>query len=216
MIDPSSTNWYEPVDDVAPIIARSPLVPAALNATFVRMLMGPDLYAGSAVNAAIGLNLILGAIVTGLFKVVGSVAFRPLIGLSTLIYGVLAVTFSLALGSPFGLVGAVLGTAVATVLFALPLGLWLLPKAYPIHLWELGTWWLSWALRSLPFLAAAALISHRLADQTGWCLAATAAVGVLFLVTSGPVIADVPWPVTARRILVRCRVIPAAHFQGTP
>ena len=181
----------------------------AANPALVRVWLGPDLYAGAAVNAVIAVNLILSAAVTGPFKTVAAVAYRPAVGTATLVFGLLAAGLSYGLGKAGGLAWVAAGPSVAAVVFAVPFGLWLLPKAFPLARRDVTSWWLAWAARSVPFLVAGALLGVALWERPVACFAAAAVVGLAYVAFARPVIALVPWPESVRRILVRVRLMPA-------
>ena len=187
----------------------------AVNPAFVAAWAGPDLYAGHAVNAVLALGLISGAAVTGLFKVVGAVGYRPAIGFATLAFGGLASVLSLGLGRAGDLAWVAAGPVVAALLFAIPVGLWLLPKVYPLTTREVLKWWLVWGLCSTPFLLAAGVVGIALAVHTVWCFAAAGALGLGYLVFARPVIARVPWPDKARGLLTRFRLIPVGATESS-
>ena len=187
----------------------------SVNPALVGMWLGSDLYAGSDVNAIIALNLISGAAVTGLFKVVATNGYRPTVGLATVIFGGLAAALSLGLGRVGGLVWVAAGPLIAAIVFAVPVGLLLLPRVYQLTGREVSAWWFAWAIRSVPFLAGGAAVGAVLADRPVWCFTAAAGLGLGYLVFARPVIALVPWPDTARRILARLRVVPAGLVEKT-
>jgi O-antigen/teichoic acid export membrane protein len=181
----------------------------AANPALVRVWLGPDLYAGPTVNAVIALNLILGAAVTGPFKTVAAVAYRPAVGAATLVFGLLAAGLSYGLGKSGGLAWVAAGPSVAAAVFAVPFGLWVLPKAFPVTRREVTGWWLAWAGRSVPLLAAGAALGVVLWDRPVASFAAAAGLGLVFFAVTRPVVALVPWPDSIGRILVRVRLIPA-------
>jgi hypothetical protein len=179
------------------------------NPALVRVWLGPDLYAGHAVNALVAANLVLGGLVTGLFKVVAVGGYRPAVGFATLVYGALTAAVVYALGRAGGLAWVAAGPVVTAAAFAIPVGLWLLPKVYGVSAREVVGWWLAWAVRSAPFLAAGGGLGAALMGRPAWAFAAAAAVGLAYLAVTRPLVAVVPWPAAARRILVRVRVVPA-------
>lgn len=188
----------------------------AANPAIVRVWLGSDLYAGVAVNAVIALNLIFGAAVTGLFKVVATAAYRPTVGFATLVFGGLGAVLSFGLGREGGLAWVAAGPLVAAVVFAVPVGLYLIPKVYPLTSRQVAAWWFAWAARSAPFLTVAAIVGVTLATHPVWCFAATAALGLGYLAFVRPLIALVPWPEKASRILLRLRMIPSRHAERPP
>jgi O-antigen/teichoic acid export membrane protein len=179
------------------------------NAALVRVWLGPGLFAGHVVNAAIAANIVAGALVTGLFKAVGVAGYRPAVGVATIVYGGLSAALAFGLGRYSSLAWVAAAPVLAAAGFAIPLGLWLLPKVYPVSAADVVGWWLAWAGRSAPFLAAAAIIGWALADNPVWCFTAAIALGLVYLAAVRPLIVLIPWPATAARILSRVRVIPA-------
>ena len=181
-----------------------------VNPALTRWWLGSDLYAGDAVNGVVALNLIFAAAVTGLFKVVTTAAYRPTVGLATLVFGGLAVALSFELGRLGGLAWMAAGPSVAAALFAIPVGLRLVPKVYPLTAREVVRWWLDWMIRSTPFLAVGAAVGVVAADHPAWCFGASLMLGFGYLAFLRPVIGAVPWPATARRILTRLKLVPVS------
>jgi hypothetical protein len=179
------------------------------NAALVRVWLGPGLFAGHLVNAAIAANIVAGALVTGLFKVVGVAGYRPAVGVATILYGALSAALAFGLGRHSSLAWVAVAPVFAAAGFAIPVGLWLLPKVYPVSQAEVVGWWLAWAGRSAPFFAAATIVGWTLADHPVWCFSAATALGLVYLAALRSLIVLIPWPATAARILSRIRVIPA-------
>ena len=180
----------------------------AANPALVGVLFGSDLYAGGAVNGIVAMNLITGSAVTGLFKVVATAEYRMAIGFATLAFGGIATALSLGLGRLGGLVWVAAGPVIAAVVFAVPVGLWLLQKVYPLTVREVVLWCFAWAARSAPFLFAGAAAGITLETRPVWCFATAAFLGFGYVAFTRPVVAIVPWPETIRRILERLRMVP--------
>ncbi|MGL6075794.1 MAG: hypothetical protein ACRC8S_16680 [Fimbriiglobus sp.] len=187
----------------------------SLNPLFVRLLMGDELFAGTVVHTAIGINLIASTLVNGLFKTVGVVAHRPMVGLVTLVYGVYSVFASFIFGYIFGVEVTVFGMILASFSFAFPIGLWLFSKVYKQDLWEMGYWFLTWMLRSLPFFVSAVIIGSFFSGHTLLSSLFFIVLGISYVFFSSSAIADVPWPLATRRILIRTRLIPASALHAT-
>lgn len=179
------------------------------NGALIRVWLGPGLYAGHLVNAAIATSIVAGAMVTGLFKAVGVAGYRPAVGLATVVFGGLSAALAFGLGQQSSLAWVAAAPVLAAAGFAIPAGLWLLPKVYPVSAAEVVGWWLTWAGRSAPFFAAAAAVGWAMVDRPVWCFAAAATLGLGYLAALRPLIAVIPWPASAARILTRVRVIPA-------
>jgi hypothetical protein len=182
----------------------------AANPAFVRVWMGTEVYAGHYVSGLLAANLLLGSAVSGLFKVAAVVGYRPQVGFSTLVYG--AVTFGLGLwlARLRGPAGPAEAAVLVALLLAIPLGVGFVARVYGIRAAELVTGWAGpWAVRTVPFLAAAAAVGVVLAGWPLWYAAAAAAgLGGLYLLAVRPVLAAAPWPDQVRRWLAKARLVP--------
>lgn len=188
----------------------------AANPWFVRVWLGADLYAGDYVSGLIALNLLVGAAVSGLFKVVAVVGFRLRIGSASVVYGSVAAGLGYLLGRDRGPAGLAEGALLAGGILAVPYGLIALRATHGIGTRELASGIVGRGLLlTAPLLVAAALLGGVFADGPPAVLAAVGvglAAGYAILLRS--VIAEAPWPEGLRKLLLRLRLIPPSAHAG--
>jgi O-antigen/teichoic acid export membrane protein len=175
------------------------------NGGFVQWWVGPNLYAGTVCNISLAILTGLFLVAGGYLKLVAAVAYRPLVGTLSLVYGLLAVGAAWVGFAVGGLVGMIGGQIVVTVVFALPCGLWLLTRVYAVGGCWLMQLFVAWFLRSLPALTLAVLVgacADGIAIVLGTCVAF-----LLYGFSVRPLLAQVDWPTPVRRWLERGRLL---------
>jgi hypothetical protein len=181
----------------------------AFNAVFVRLWLGPELYAGDYVNALIAVNLFVASLVHGAFTAVGTVGHRLLIGSLTLLIGAAYCTLAVGLGVVRGIEGLLEASLLSAVVFGLCPGLALLDRVFGYG-WRAvpaeAIW--PWLVRSAPFLAAAGWLGANVGSGPWWKpIGAGAVLAVVYLWWARPLVGSVPWPLSARPWLIRLRLI---------
>jgi O-antigen/teichoic acid export membrane protein len=188
----------------------------AFNPVFVRLWLGPALYAGDSVNVLVAANLFVASIVHGAYTAVGTVRYRLSIGSLNVIAGVAYFALALGLAGARGLEGLLLASLISTVVFGLLPGAVLLGLVYGYG-WRAvlseALW--PWLARSAPFLVGAGWLGATLCGGPLWQpVGAGALLGAVYLWWIRPMAGSVPWPLNARPWLVKLRLIPGSSAES--
>jgi O-antigen/teichoic acid export membrane protein len=176
----------------------------AANASFVRWWVGPEFFAGVAVNVLLAAGLISSSIGHA-FAALGSALGRRLpIGVAGLIQGgvhvILAVTLTLLLG----LEGLALAAILSVALTMIPMGLRTLHAA-GFEAGRIARDVNAWSWRAAPALVCAALVGAT--GATLWVTGAAAlALGIAYVWSTRSLYADLPIDARYRRLLATVRL----------
>lgn len=194
----------------------------AVNSTFVRFWVGPELYGGDLLNtwlvAAICVSTLVHAVVTP----VAVVGYRLQVGIATILNGALSVGLSMWFGSSFGLPGLAMALVLSSLATSFVWGLFLLRSAYGFGFTELWTehFW-PCLVRVGPAMAVAAWVGPWLATAPlSAAVAIASAGGVLYLWWIRPLGFRLPLPEQIRLRLARFGLAAVAgsnaNIQTTP
>jgi O-antigen/teichoic acid export membrane protein len=181
----------------------------AANPTFVRILLGPGVYAGDYVNVLLVAGLLLGSVAHGAFKAAAVAGLRPLVGSLTLVWGAVHCAAVAVLVQVRGLAGPGEAAIAVGLVAGLVPGVLVLHWVYDLSPSEVVGVIGRWLVRLLPFLAAAGWVGITLGTgQYHLLIGASLAIGIGFAVAVRGLVADVPWPASLRARLARLRLIP--------
>lgn len=187
-------------------------VTLSINAGFVSIWVGPELFAGARLNAVFALDILVLCIVHALVSPAAVLGHRMSVGLITLLNGLLHIGLALLFGRTMGLSGVALATAVSALITSIPVGLYLLRHASSIRLGGVvSEIVLPWALRLLPCALAAAFfgwsaMQPRFVELGRFVPFAVGSAGALvagaaYLIAMKPLMRDLPFGPRVRRIL---------------
>jgi hypothetical protein len=131
----------------------------AFNPAFVARWVGPDLFGGLSLNAALAAGVVIGSFVHGIFAAAAVVGNRLRVGAATLANGIVQIAVALALGKIIGLTGVAAAAVLMGLTLAVPVGLFLLHRSTglaPRAIWDEVV--ASWARRVVPLAVAASAI----------------------------------------------------------
>lgn len=190
------------------------LVLLACNPSFVPLWVGKGLFGGTALNAAIALNVVATSLVHSLVGPVAVLGFRVRVGVATLFNGLLHVALAIPLGRWLGLSGIALATLLSASLTTLPVGLRLLQRAAGVSSSTLlSDVLLPWALRGAPLAALALWIGRAGASEpvrpgrVAVLAALALALGMAYLWLMRPLYQDLPFGPRLRRSLQALRLV---------
>ncbi|WP_394842619.1 oligosaccharide flippase family protein [Pendulispora brunnea] len=130
-------------------------VTLSINAAFVSLWVGPELFGGARLNGVFGLDIVILSVVHALLTTAAVLGYRMRVGMITLVNGALHIGLALLLGRWFGTSGVAAATAISALATSIPVGLHLLRQAIPLRslVADLGVW----LLRLVPCTLMAAL-----------------------------------------------------------
>ncbi|WP_394832060.1 hypothetical protein LVJ94_36640 [Pendulispora rubella] len=131
-------------------------VSLSINAAFVSLWVGPELFGGARLNAIFGLDIVVLSVVHALVTTAAVLGHRMQVGLVTLVNGGFHIGLALLLGRWFGTSGVAAATAVSALGTSIPVGLYLLRHAMPLR--SIAADLAAWLLRLGPCATAAALL----------------------------------------------------------
>jgi len=182
------------------------------NPSFVTRWVGIGMFYGVRLNALLAAGIVLFSLVHGVITSAAVLGNRLQVGVVVLINGVLQAVLAVFLGHRFGLIGVAMASLAASVLTALPAGVWLLRKPTGITpRWLVTDLLAPWLPRFLP-LASIAFAGGLLYLRIGMWTSAIAA-GVLCILYAWhmrPLYASLPLDHRVTDVLVRFRLIPRA------
>ena len=118
------------------------------NPLFVRLWVGSAYFGGSALNVALVGALVSISLAHGLVSCAAVLGYRRQVGVVTLAYGILTVTFAVVLGRVFGLAGVAIAPIFSGAMTTLPAGALLLRRLSILSLrWLMRDLWWPWAWR---------------------------------------------------------------------
>lgn len=180
------------------------------NQWFVRTWMGPDFFAGTAINVLISASLVFGGAGGGLFKVVGVVGYRRLIGFATVVAGGITIVLGYALGLWCGMTGVALASVIASAGVIFPVGIFassrvfgISAKSYVVNC--LGTW----TIRTISIYAIAGWLGWWL-YEAHWTIMIPI-IGILlafYVLAIRGVLISAPWPTRIQQWLFAIRILP--------
>lgn len=180
------------------------------NPWFVRAWMGPGFFAGTTVNVLIAASLVLNGAGGGLFKVVGVVGHRTLIGFATVAAGVITIVLGYALGLWCGMNGVAVASVIASAGVILPIGTFALSRVFGISAKNyvlncLGTW----TIRTISIYAIAGWLGWWLYDAH-WTITipTTGILLTIYVLAIRSVLISAPWPTRIQQWLFAIRLLP--------
>lgn len=167
----------------------------AFNPAFVRIWVGPEFYAGPAVNILIAVSVLSQSIGHLLAANVASIGHRLRVGLSTLAEGTALVMIAAAIGlGGFPLVGVAAASASAALLTTIPIGwrLWQRTLGGDSPSWQpaLG----SWLWRSSTLLIVAGVTGVVTDERPVYAAAASAVLGAFYVWLFLDQLREIPLP----------------------
>ena len=118
------------------------------NPLFVRLWVGSAYFGGNALNVALVGALVSISLAHGLVSCAAVLGYRRQVGVVTLAYGILTVTFAVVLGRVFGLAGVAIAPIFSGAMTTLPAGALLLRRLSILSLrWLMRDLWGPWAWR---------------------------------------------------------------------
>ena len=182
----------------------------ALNPSFVRWWVGPNLFGGWSLNMMLAIGAIVSSLIHGLVVATAVLGNRIRLGIATLFNGAVHVVLAIVLGSRFGLYGIALAAILSGVLTTLPLGLRLLQPATGLSLqWLLVGLCAPWLARIVPLLALAAVVGFYFAPSPLWGIViAGFGIGLVYLWWMRSLYRDLPLDPRLRHWLVILKLTP--------
>jgi O-antigen/teichoic acid export membrane protein len=177
----------------------------AANASFVRLWVGPEFFAGVAVNVVLAAGLISGSIGHA-FAALGSALGRRLpIGFAGLVQGAVHVLLAVTLTLLLGLEGLALAAILSVVLTMIPIGLRTLHAAAGFEAGQLARDVNAWSWRAAPALVCAALVGAT--GATLWVTGVAAvALCIAYVWSTRSLYAHLPIDSRYRRLLATVRL----------
>jgi len=166
----------------------------AANPAFVARWVGPNLFAGSTVNAAIAVS-VLSLTIGHVFSVVTSVlGARMRAGLATIAAGVAQVVLAYFLGRRFGLVGVVAASAIAQLFVLVPAVASEFLRYTTVSAADIvRRIALPLGARTLPIAAIAVMIGLSMPVAPLWeTIGVAGAIGILYLLATRRIYLDYP------------------------
>jgi O-antigen/teichoic acid export membrane protein len=177
----------------------------AVNSTFVRHWVGPELYGGDLLNTLLVAAVCVSTLIHAIVAPVAVAGHRLQIGVAIILNGVLCVGLALGLGSRVGLPGLAIALVASSLATSFVWGVILLRSTFRLGFAVLWTdHFLPWLVRVGPAMAFAAWVGPRLAVAPLWVVAAVAAAGgALYLWWIRNLVSRLPLPEQVRRPLAR-------------
>jgi Na+-driven multidrug efflux pump len=180
------------------------------NPSFVTRWVGIGMFYGLRLNALLAAGILLFSLVHGLITSAAVLGNRLQVGVVVLVNGVLQAMLAVFLGHRFGLIGVAVASLVASLLTALPGGLWLLKEPTGITARWLATDLIApWLPRFVPFAVVAfggGLMYLRIGMWTS--AVAAALLCLLYAWQMRPMYASLPLDPRVVDVLVRFRLVP--------
>ena len=183
----------------------------AANPAFVARWVGPNLFAGSRVNATLAIS-VLALTIGHIFSVVASVlGARMRAGVATIAAGVAQVALAFLLGRRFGLVGVVLASILAQLLVLVPIVAGDFLRSTTLSVREMVTRIaFPLGLRTVPIAIIAAMTGLSMPVAPLWTTVAVAgALGSLYLLATRRIYLDYP-PILSLIDSVTAPILPGA------
>ncbi len=131
----------------------------AFNPAFVTRWVGPQMFDGLQLNAALALGLVVHSFTHGLITSASIAGSRPRVGFVVLLNGAVHVALAVFLGHRFGLLGVAVAGIVGSMLTQLPGAFVLLHRTTGLPLRPmLDDLVAPWLVKAVPLIAAAALV----------------------------------------------------------
>jgi len=185
-----------------------------LNPSFVTWWIGPDLYAGHYINILVAICLIFAGLSSGLVKLVSVVGWRQIVGLSTVLAGLVYAFLGYLLVCWHGLAGLAEAAICVWIGMLLPIGIYLIRKVYHVRVADFCAVGLRrWFWITLPLLIISSIIGISLKQNPLGAFMASIACTGTYGILLRPTLALAPWPEKVRHWLCRLRLIP--NLSGT-
>jgi O-antigen/teichoic acid export membrane protein len=181
----------------------------AFNPAFVASWVGPGLFGGLALNAALAAGVVVASFVHGVFAAAAVVGDRLRVGAATLVNGILQISAALALGHAVGLAGVAGASVVVGLALAVPAGMFLLRRSTGLTTAQIWPQLVApWLRRAAPLAVAAAAVGRasQLIGLPG-TLALSAIVGAAYIWQMRPSYGALPLSAVWRNRLVSLRLL---------
>jgi O-antigen/teichoic acid export membrane protein len=180
----------------------------AANPAFVTWWLGPELFAGTWVNVIVVLGVMVAGFAGGCFKMAAAIARRWVVGVATLVAGILQIILGLGLIRSHQVAGLPEASIIVWTMIILPVGIWIVATIFHLRISDLKPYRLV-RLFVVTMLAIvfAAWIGHQLQLKP---LLSVLAAGMICLIYGWlliPHLKIAPWPNAIRKWLDRFALI---------
>lgn len=180
----------------------------AANPAFVTWWLGPELFAGTWVNVIVVLGVMVAGFAGGCFKMAAAIAKRWVVGVSTLVAGILQIVLGLGLIRAHQVAGLPEASLIVWTMIILPIGIWIVAAIFHLRINDLKPYRLvRLFVVTILTIGFAAWIGHQLQRKPLMSFLAAGMVCLIYGWLLVPQLKIVPWPNAIRKWLDRFALI---------